>query len=272
MQLLCCSQCVVQWCSQTPKHVLLNLYDCTYRILFYNLCKTSLRMSHDSNCGRGNVDVNIYLIAIFCLFIFGWYVLSFKFYFGHSTGSLLFFFFAVFNKACPVRHYCHWLFVYWLAFIVDHMANGTNSFVCGCWPVILLNYVGTTLKSSIVLVYCGAIQPSHHFYGQHTANSINLEARGYFSQTWKEVSWSTYRKYNWAQKKCLKYCQSNTHVLLHLSHLCNMFSLSMKRWKSDWSKRNMCLQSWAGCISAAGVKAPSCVYVHSQKPEGATVV
>lgn len=30
MQPLCCSQCVVKRCSQTPKHVLIKLYDCTY--------------------------------------------------------------------------------------------------------------------------------------------------------------------------------------------------------------------------------------------------
>lgn len=67
MQPLCCSQCVVQWCSQTPKHVLLKLYDCTYRLLFYNHCKTSSRMSHDNIV----VDVNIYLVVIFASFVFG---------------------------------------------------------------------------------------------------------------------------------------------------------------------------------------------------------
>lgn len=109
MQPLCCSQFVVQWCSQTPKHVLLNLYDCTYRILFYNLCKTSLRMSH-SSCGRGNVDVNIYFIAIFCPFLLKCSFVEILFW----TFDLIFFFsfFAVFNKACPVGHYCQSLFIY----------------------------------------------------------------------------------------------------------------------------------------------------------------
>lgn len=64
MQPLCCSQCVVQWCSQTPKHVLLKLYDCTYRLLFYNHCKIPSRMSHENIV----VDVNIYLVAIFAFF------------------------------------------------------------------------------------------------------------------------------------------------------------------------------------------------------------
>lgn len=68
MQPLCCSQCVVQWCSQTAKHVLLNLYDCTYCLLFCNHCKTSSGMSHENIV----IDVNIYLIAIFAFFIDMW--------------------------------------------------------------------------------------------------------------------------------------------------------------------------------------------------------
>lgn len=64
MQPLCCSQCVVQWCSQTPKHVLLKSYDCTYRLLFYNHCTTSSGMSHENTV----VDVNIY--SIFASFLF----------------------------------------------------------------------------------------------------------------------------------------------------------------------------------------------------------
>lgn len=65
MQPLCCSQCVVQWCSQTPKHVLLKLYECTYCLLFYNHCTTSSWMSHGSI-----VDVNIYLTASYAFFFF----------------------------------------------------------------------------------------------------------------------------------------------------------------------------------------------------------
>lgn len=81
MQPLCCSQCVVQWCSQTPKHVLLKLYDCTYRLLFYNHCKTSSRMSHEITV----VDVNIYLVAIFAFSFFDWHVHLFTIYFGNWT-------------------------------------------------------------------------------------------------------------------------------------------------------------------------------------------
>lgn len=138
MQPLCCSQCVVQWCSQTPKHVLLNLYDCTYRILFYNLCKTSLRMSHDSSCGRGNVDVNIYFIA-FHLPFFCWYVLSLKFYFGHSTWSFSSLFLQCLIKLALLGTIVHRCFIYWIACIVDHMFSETLSFVCCCWLFLLLN-------------------------------------------------------------------------------------------------------------------------------------
>lgn len=64
MQPLCSSQCVVQWCSQTPKHVLLKLYDCTYCLLFYNHCKISSRMSQENIV----IDVNIYLGAFLSFF------------------------------------------------------------------------------------------------------------------------------------------------------------------------------------------------------------
>lgn len=68
-QPLCCSQCVVQWCSQTPKHVLLKSYDCTYRLLFYNHCMASSGMSHENIV----VDVNIYSIFAF-LFLIDMYI------------------------------------------------------------------------------------------------------------------------------------------------------------------------------------------------------
>lgn len=44
--------CVVQWCSQTPKHVLLKLYECAHCLLFYNLL-------------WGNVTMEMLLMWIF---------------------------------------------------------------------------------------------------------------------------------------------------------------------------------------------------------------
>ena len=104
MQPLCSSQCVVQRCSQTPKHVLLKLYDCTYCLLFYNHCKILSRMSN----GNIVIDVIIYLVANFFFFLpfIGRHVHLFQI----NLGILCFFccvffvFFVVLNKACPVWH------------------------------------------------------------------------------------------------------------------------------------------------------------------------
>lgn len=46
---LICSHCVVTvsvwyiWCSQSPSMSYIKMYDCTYRPLFYNLCKTFMK-------------------------------------------------------------------------------------------------------------------------------------------------------------------------------------------------------------------------------------
>lgn len=90
MQPLCCSQCVVQWCSQTPKHVLLKMYDCTYCLLFYN------HVRHLLWC---HMEILLLMWIFICLFF--WLTCTFI---GNLFSNLEFFlFFSILFCCCFCR-------------------------------------------------------------------------------------------------------------------------------------------------------------------------